>query len=105
MDHGIGVGIAGIDAERLRQPCAVRRLDSGETKSPLHIPRCDEADPARAEHADTVVEDDVVVGPGVHLLSKVSSATSISTMAGPVLTSAPSGSIHRSGVRIAAPSM
>src|SRR5664279_13790 len=64
MDHGIGVGIAGIDAERLRQPCAVRRLDSGETKSPLHIPRCDEADPARAEHADTVVEDDVVVGPG-----------------------------------------
>ena len=35
MDDGVGVGIVGIDAERLRQPRAVAGLDRGETKPPL----------------------------------------------------------------------
>ena len=32
MDHGVGVGIFGIDAECLRQPRAVGGLDRGEAK-------------------------------------------------------------------------
>ena len=34
MDDGIGVGITGIDAERLRQPRAIGGLDRGEAKAP-----------------------------------------------------------------------
>src|SRR6202035_339755 len=99
VDDGVGVGVIGIDPERLRQPRAVAGLDRGETEMPLGVARRDKPDPARAEHADAVVEDHVVVRPWVHhRLSSVSSATSINTIAGPVLTSAPSGSIHRSGV-------
>ncbi len=32
MHHGVGVGVIGIDAEGLRQPRAVRRLDRGEAE-------------------------------------------------------------------------
>src|SRR4029453_9021404 len=63
MDHGIGIGITGIDAERLCQPAAVAGLDRGEAEPPRHIARRDEADPARAEHAHAVIEDYVIVGP------------------------------------------
>src|SRR5258705_2408953 len=111
MDDRVGVGIIRVDAEGLRQPRAIAGLDRGEAKAMLHIARGDKADPARAEHADAVVKDHVVVRPrgrhtGIcHLLSTVSSATSIRTIAWPVLTSAPSGSIHRSDVRIAAPTL
>src|SRR5450759_3381082 len=65
MDDGIGVGICGIDAERLRQPCAIAGLDRGEAKPAGLVARRDEADPARAEYADAVIEDHVVVGPVV----------------------------------------
>src|SRR5215217_7967247 len=106
MHDSVGVGIVRIDRKSLRQPRAIRRLDRGEAESLLDVAGGDEADPARAEDADAVVEDHVVVGPASgHLLSRVSSATSISTTAGPVFTSAPSGSIQRSGVRIAAPTI
>src|SRR3954469_3262179 len=63
MDDGIGVGIGGVDAKSLRQTCAVGRLDRGEAETAVDIARRDEADPARAKHAETVVEDHVVVGP------------------------------------------
>ena len=76
-----------------------------EAEAACGVAPCDEVDPARAEDADAVIEDHVIIRPLAHLLSKVSSASSISTIAGPVLTSAPSGSIHRSGVRIAAPAI
>src|SRR3954468_20809634 len=100
MHNCVGIGIIGVDPERLGQSCAVGRLDRGEAESSLDVAGGDEADPARAEDADAVIEDHVVVGPASgHLLSRVSSATSISTTAGPVFTSAPSGSIQRSGVR------
>ena len=33
MNDGIGVGIIGIDAERLRQPRAVAGLDRGEAET------------------------------------------------------------------------
>src|SRR6185436_3881298 len=100
MHDGVGIGVVGIDTKSLRQPRAVRRLDRGEAESSRDVAGGDEADPARAEDADAVVEDHVIVGPASgHLLSRVSSATSISTTAGPVFTRAPSGSIHRSGVR------
>ena len=33
VDHGVGVGIVGVDAEGLRQPGAVSRLDRGEAKA------------------------------------------------------------------------
>ncbi len=92
MHHGVGIGIFGIDAERLRKPDAVAGLDRGEAKALRLVARRDEADPARTNLSP-------------YLLSSVSNATSIRTIAGPVLTSAPSGSIHRSGVRIAVPSM
>src|SRR5882724_12275304 len=109
MDHRVGVGVSWVDAKGLRQPAAIVGLDRGETKPPVFVAAGDEADPARAKHADAVVEDHVIVGPREgafhHRLSNVSSATIIKTIAGPVLTSAPSGSIHRSGVRIAAPIM
>ena len=105
VNDRVGVGIIGIDAESLRQPSAIRRLDRGEAKALRRITRGDEANPTRAENADAVIEDHVIVGPTGHRLSNVSSATSISTIAGPVLTSAPSGSIQRSGVRMAAPVM
>src|SRR5204862_518922 len=98
-------GIIGVDAEGLCQPRAVRRLDRGKTKTMVDVAGRDEADPARAEDADAIVQNHVVIRPSVHRLSSVSSATSINTIAGPVLTSAPSGSIQRSGVRIAAPAM
>src|ERR1019366_7977125 len=65
MDDGIGVGICGIDAERLRQPCAIAGLDRGEAKPPGLVARRDEADPARAEYADAVIKNHVVVGPDV----------------------------------------
>ena len=67
MDDGIGVGVVRIDAERLGETCAVAGLDRGEAKTPFSVARRDEADPARAEHADAVVEDHVIVGPSVHL--------------------------------------
>src|SRR3981081_1117292 len=118
MDHGVGVGLRGVDAgrpppppARRRQPPAVIRLDGGEAKPAIPIARRDESDPARAKHADAVVKDDVVIGPLVchpfsyHRLSSVIKATSIKTIAGPVLTSAPSGSLHRSGVNNAEPIM
>src|SRR2546423_11769206 len=105
MNHGIGIGVIWVDAEGLREARAVGRLDRGEAETLRLVARGDEADPARAEYADAVVEDHVVVGPDGHLLSSVSSATSIKMIAGPVFTSAPSGSIQRSGVRIAAPAM
>src|SRR5947207_5712080 len=65
MNDGIGIGIAGIDAERLCQPRAVAGLDRGEAKALLLIPRRDEADPVRAEHAYAVVENHVIVRPSV----------------------------------------
>src|ERR1700722_9535554 len=111
VDDGIGIGIFRIDAERLSQACTVAGLDGGEAEAVLDVAGGDEADPAGAEHADAVVENDIVVGPRIcrghvrHLLSSVSSATSIRTIAGPVLTSAPSGSIHKSGIRTAVPSI
>src|SRR5262245_47742438 len=98
MHHRVRIGILGIDPERLRQTCAIGRLDRGEAELSRGVAGGDEADPARAEDADAVKEDYVVVGPVGHRspvtrkryrLSSVSSATSISTMAGPVLTSAP----------------
>src|SRR5579863_2316410 len=63
MDHGIGVGVLRVDAECLRQTRAVRRLDRREAEALADVARRDEANPARAEHADAVVEDHVVVGP------------------------------------------
>src|SRR5258708_29425703 len=54
MDHGVGVGIIGINPEGLREPCAVRRLDRREAKPRRYIPRGDEAHPARPEDADAV---------------------------------------------------
>src|SRR5258708_4973782 len=66
MDHRIGVGVTGIDAERLRQPRAVAGLDRGEAKPLCRVARGDEADPARAEHADAVVENHVIVRPSIH---------------------------------------
>ena len=103
MNDRIGIGIVWIDAKSLRQPRAVGRLDRGEAESLLDVACRDEANPARAEDAHAVVEDHVIVGPSAHRLSNVNNATSIRTTAGPVFTSAPSGSIQRSGVRIAAP--
>src|SRR5690349_4508718 len=109
MDHGVGVGIARVDADGVCEPCTVRRLDRGEAEARGRVTRGDEPDPARAEDADAVEQDDVVVGPDfwalAHRLSNVMSATAISTIAGNVFTSAPSGSIQRSGVRIAVPTM
>src|SRR5258708_33193035 len=105
MDDGVGVGVGGMDAESLRHPCAVSRLDRREPEAASHIARRDEADPTGAEDADAVIEDHIVVGPFDHRLSNIISATSISTIAGPVLTSAPSGSIQRSGVSSAVPAM
>src|SRR5438552_1785971 len=106
MNHGIGIGVIWVDAEGLREAGAVGRLDRGEAETLRLVARRDEADPARAEHADAVVENHVVVGPGCHQrLSRVSKATSIKAIAGPVFTRAPSGSIQRSGVRISAPAM
>ena len=67
MDHGVGVGIGGVDAESLREAGAVGRLDRGEAEFSVHVARGDEADPARAEDADAVVEDHVIVGPNAHL--------------------------------------
>ena len=66
MDHGIGVGVPGVDAEGLRQSCAVAGLDRGEAKALVLVARGDEADPARAEYAHTVIENHVIVGPRVH---------------------------------------
>src|SRR5450756_771695 len=66
MDDGVGIGIIGIDAECLRQPCAVTGLDRREAKAPIDIALCNEADPARAEHADAIVEDYVVIRPWLH---------------------------------------
>src|ERR1700722_13667978 len=66
MDDGIGVGIIGIDAEGLREARAVSRLDRGKAKAHLVVARCNEPNPARAEHADAVVEDHVVIGPDAH---------------------------------------
>ena len=63
MDDGVGVGIIRVDAERLRQSRAVSRLDRREAEARVRVARDDEADPARAEHADAVEEDHVVVGP------------------------------------------
>src|SRR5436190_14920045 len=65
MDHGIGVWIVRIDAERLCQPRAVAGLDRGEAKALRQVPRRDEADPVRAEHAYAVVENHVVVRPRI----------------------------------------
>ena len=65
MDDGVGVGIFGVDAERLRQPRAVTGLDRGEAKARSLSRIATKADPARAEHADAVVEDHVIVRPAV----------------------------------------
>src|SRR6202030_2176057 len=83
MDDGVGVGVFRVDAERLCETCAIAGLDRGEAKAPVLVARRDEADPARAEHADAVIEDHIIVGPALHhhRLSSVSSATSIRTMA------------------------
>src|ERR1700730_13504571 len=66
MDDGIGVGITGVNAERLRQPRAVTGLNRREAKPPIAIARGDEADQARAKYAHAVVEDKVIVRPGGH---------------------------------------
>src|SRR6201995_1909802 len=109
MDHGIGVGIVGVDPDGLREPRPILRLDRREAEARGRVTLGCELDPERAEDADAVEQDDVVVGPDLcgrgHRLSSVSSATAISTIAGNVFTSAPSGSIQRSGVRIAVPTM
>src|SRR5450755_2347886 len=87
MHHGVGVGIVGVDAECLRQPGAIAGLDRGEAEAPLHVARGDEADPARAEHADAVVEDHVVIRPwvgharSIFLVIARSSATKQSSLA------------------------
>src|SRR4051812_6982876 len=106
MNHGIGVGIIRIDVERACEPGAIVGLDRREAKSLRPITFGDEAAPARAKNADAVEQDHVVVKPfGHQRLSNIKNATSISTIAGPVFTNAPSGSIQRSGVRIAAPNI
>jgi hypothetical protein len=35
MHDGVGIGVIGIDTERLRQPGAIGRLDRGEAESSL----------------------------------------------------------------------
>src|SRR6187402_2572979 len=106
MNHRIGIGIIRIDAERARKSGPIVRLNRREAKALRRIARRDEPHPARAEDADAVEQDHVIVGPFWHQrLSNMRSATSINTIAGPVFTNAPSGSIQRSGVRIAAPNM
>src|SRR5450759_615634 len=62
MDDGVGVRIFGGDAKRLREPRAVG-LNRGEAKAAIHVACRHEADPARAEHADAVVENHVVIQP------------------------------------------
>src|SRR3954447_14839755 len=91
MDHRIGVGIIWVDAEGPRKPRSIIRLDRREPKSPCRIAFRDKTYPARAEDADAVEQDHVVVGPFAHQrLSSFNSATGISTMAGPVFICAPS---------------
>ena len=64
---GVGIGVIGIDTEGLRQPHSVEQLDRGEAEFLLlHIAGGDEADPARAEDADAVIEDHVIVRPMGH---------------------------------------
>src|SRR5260370_32953135 len=58
VNHRVGVGVIGIDAEGLSQPGAVTRLERGEAKPPLRVARGDEAYPARTEHADAIAEYD-----------------------------------------------
>lgn len=63
VDHRVAVGIFRIDAEMFRKTYAVAGLDCGEAKPARGVARGDEANPVRAEDADAVIEDDVVIGP------------------------------------------
>src|SRR5216684_779258 len=111
MNDRVGVGIVGVDAERLRQPRAVAGLDRREAKTPRLVARGDKADPARAKHADAVVEDHVVVRPWLHRANRHrffaaagASAFSALSSSGPaILTPASVATSHITGTCVSSP--